>query len=101
MTRQGFRIALHLALLLAAGPLAAVPAAEATGPSSHAARLAQWRAARFGMFIHWGPVSIKGTEIGWSRGAKFPSKNTTTFTSISIPSSSTRMPGSGRPKRQE
>ena len=27
-----------------------------------------WRDARFGMFIHWGPVSLKGTEIGWSRG---------------------------------
>ena len=29
-----------------------------------------WRDARFGMFIHWGPVSIKGTEIGWSRGGE-------------------------------
>ena len=26
-----------------------------------------WQEARFGMFIHWGPVSLKGTEIGWSR----------------------------------
>ena len=31
-----------------------------------------WQAMRFGMFIHWGPVSIKGTEIGWSRGAQVP-----------------------------
>jgi alpha-L-fucosidase len=31
----------------------------------------QWfRQARFGLFIHWGPVSIKGTEIGWSRGGE-------------------------------
>ena len=29
-----------------------------------------WREARFGMFIHWGPVSLKGTEIGWSRGGE-------------------------------
>ena len=29
-----------------------------------------WREARFGMFIHWGPVSIKGTEISWSRGGE-------------------------------
>ena len=36
------------------------------------ARLAWWREARFGMFIHWGPVSLKGTEIGWSRGAEVP-----------------------------
>jgi len=27
---------------------------------------------RFGLFIHWGPVSIRGTEIGWSRGAQVP-----------------------------
>ena len=29
-----------------------------------------WKEARFGLFIHWGPVSIKGTEIGWSRGGE-------------------------------
>ncbi len=34
--------------------------------------LARWQAMRFGMFIHWGPVSLKGTEIGWSRGAAVP-----------------------------
>lgn len=27
---------------------------------------------KFGMFVHWGPVSIKGTEIGWSRGNQVP-----------------------------
>jgi alpha-L-fucosidase len=26
-----------------------------------------WGEARFGLFIHWGPVSLTGTEIGWSR----------------------------------
>lgn len=30
--------------------------------------LEDWRALRFGMFIHWGPVTLRGTEIGWSRG---------------------------------
>lgn len=30
-------------------------------------RMAWWREARFGLFVHWGPVSLKGTEIGWSR----------------------------------
>jgi alpha-L-fucosidase len=35
-------------------------------------RLAWWQDARFGMFIHWGPVSLKGTEIGWSRGSQIP-----------------------------
>ena len=28
----------------------------------------RWRDLRFGMFIHWGPVSLTGKEIGWSRG---------------------------------
>src|SRR5450759_218363 len=36
--------------------------------SSKEERLEWWKDARFGMFIHWGPVSLKGTEIGWSRG---------------------------------
>ena len=30
--------------------------------------LQQWQNMKFGMFVHWGPVSLKGTEIGWSRG---------------------------------
>jgi alpha-L-fucosidase len=30
-------------------------------------RIAWWRDAKFGLFIHWGPVSLAGTEIGWSR----------------------------------
>lgn len=34
--------------------------------------LQQWRDMRFGMFVHWGPVSQKGTEIGWSRGVDVP-----------------------------
>jgi alpha-L-fucosidase len=36
--------------------------------SSKEERLEWWKDARFGMFIHWGPVSLKGTEISWSRG---------------------------------
>jgi alpha-L-fucosidase len=39
--------------------------------TSVAANLEWWKDARFGMFIHWGPVSIKGTEIGWSRGKEW------------------------------
>jgi alpha-L-fucosidase len=29
---------------------------------------------RFGMFIHWGPVTLRGTEIGWSRGNAVPTE---------------------------
>ena len=32
--------------------------------------LKKWQDMRFGMFIHWGPVSQRGTEIGWSRGTQ-------------------------------
>ena len=36
------------------------------------AALENWQDMRFGMFIHWGPVSLTGHEIGWSRGAQTP-----------------------------
>lgn len=29
---------------------------------------------RFGMFIHWGPVALRGTEIGWSRSHQVPTE---------------------------
>jgi alpha-L-fucosidase len=32
----------------------------------------QWREARFGMFIHWGPVSLTEKEISWSRANSNP-----------------------------
>jgi len=34
--------------------------------------LKRWQDMRFGMFIHWGPVSLTAHEIGWSRGAQTP-----------------------------
>jgi alpha-L-fucosidase len=47
-------------------------AADAETPDQKAQRMKWWLDARFGMFIHWGPVSLKGTEIGWSRGRQVP-----------------------------
>jgi alpha-L-fucosidase len=49
-------------------------AAHGTEPSLQPDRnaLERWQEMRFGMFIHWGPVSIKGTEISWSRGKEVP-----------------------------
>ncbi|MCU0914847.1 MAG: alpha-L-fucosidase [Planctomycetes bacterium] len=38
----------------------------------HEARIAWWRQARFGMFLHWGPVSLTGLEISWSRANSNP-----------------------------
>jgi alpha-L-fucosidase len=41
-------------------------------PIGNEKKIEEWKDARFGMFIHWGPVSLKGTEIGWSRGREIP-----------------------------
>ena len=41
--------------------------AETNSPATTNARLAWWREARFGMFIHYGPVTLTGQEISWSR----------------------------------
>ncbi len=53
---------------------AAEQADEATAPQYRLQAapedVAAWQKMRFGMFIHWGPVSLKGTEIGWSRGGE-------------------------------
>ncbi len=69
----------HLLLLTAAMlscPLLiaqeAAPAAAAATPRSYPERLQWWANARIGMFIHWGPVSLQGTEISWSRANTNP-----------------------------
>jgi alpha-L-fucosidase len=60
-------------LALAAGRTAlARPGAEAEAPLPAPPDLGWWREARFGMFVHWGPVALRGTEIGWSRGDAVP-----------------------------
>ena len=67
-----------LGLLVAAG-LALPLVAESRGAAARETEdflkaspqdLRWWQEARFGLFIHWGPVSLKGTEIGWSRGGQ-------------------------------
>src|SRR5258706_11841723 len=50
------------------------PGAASTLPP-YPDRAQWWGDARFGLFIHWGPISLKGTEIGWSR---LPRPNGTT-----------------------
>jgi len=61
---------LSLMMLVAIAPIliAAVAPNGLDGTRPHSsARLKWWREARFGMFIHWGPVSLTGKEISWSR----------------------------------
>jgi len=60
-----------LGLLIVASTASLYPQTDSLlqkAASTREHRLEWWRKARFGMFIHWGPVSLKGTEISWSRG---------------------------------
>jgi alpha-L-fucosidase len=63
-------------LPFAAGLLARAqtkPAGDEPGAPKPA--IERWKDLRFGMFIHWGPVSLVGTEIGWSRGGERRGRN--------------------------
>jgi alpha-L-fucosidase len=44
--------------------------ASSTPPTETA--IANWREARFGMFIHYGPAALTGREISWSRANSNP-----------------------------
>jgi alpha-L-fucosidase len=69
MTKRLCFIAKLTAACLIGSPAGAgEPIAET--PDQRDARLAWWREARFGLFLHWGPVSLEGTEIGWSRAGE-------------------------------
>ncbi len=69
----GFTAGWLAALLLAPGvaAISAEPQA-APAPRPYPERLQWWAEARLGMFVHWGPVSLKGTEISWSRANTNP-----------------------------
>ena len=64
-------VALVTAVLFVTWPLRAAETAPrlptAETPTERDARLAWWREARFGLFIHWGPSSLSGKEISWAR----------------------------------
>jgi alpha-L-fucosidase len=67
-------------LLAVAAAFSGMTPARATGGggdahpdlNTNATSLARWQEMRFGMFVHWGPVTLRGTEIGWSRGEQIP-----------------------------
>ena len=59
-----------------AGSLLGLDVAGAAGNPPYAPpkpeAVKKWQDMRFGMFIHWGPVSLTAYEIGWSRGTQTP-----------------------------
>lgn len=42
------------------------------GPAFTQDPMTTFMSKRFGMFIHFGPVTLRGTEIGWSRSREVP-----------------------------
>ena len=83
VTRRSSLVTRHfltIALLLTFACSPQKPAATTPGGGgeanptlrTNAAALQHFRDMRFGMFVHWGPIALKGTEIGWSRGREIP-----------------------------
>jgi alpha-L-fucosidase len=64
--------ALSCALLAGLRLATPVPAQETNAVPVNPDAMKAWQDMRFGMFIHWGPVSLTGHEIGWARGAQTP-----------------------------
>ncbi len=58
------------AVLPALWMLHAAESGNPSMPAPYPERMQWWGEARFGLFIHWGPVSLKGAEISWSRGGE-------------------------------
>ncbi len=46
--------------------------AEVDPKKDYESRIAWWREARFGMFVHYGPVTLTGLELSWSRANTNP-----------------------------
>lgn len=59
-------------ILLANGCFAQAATTQPAWMKPQPAAMARWQAMRLGMFIHWGPVSLTGKEISWSRGTSTP-----------------------------
>jgi len=71
----GLPIGILTMLCACAGPRATQPAKDFLRASPEDLRW--FRDARLGMFVCWGPVSLTGTEIGWSRGGPRPGRTGT------------------------
>jgi alpha-L-fucosidase len=63
-------VAIFCAIGIQSSIAADTSSAAPTWPAARPDAIKRWQSMRFGMFIHWGPVTLKGTEIGWSRGTK-------------------------------
>jgi len=86
-----FSISIFLGLVICFLPACSVSQVDSEGVKDTADYLKAdeqdiqaWRQMKFGLFIHWGPVSLKGTEIGWSRGGERRGRNDKSTGSIPV-----------------
>lgn len=64
-----FWTAVYFVICLAAGPAFGIGGGDQNpGLKTNQTAIRRWQDARFGITVHWGPVALRGTEIGWSRG---------------------------------
>jgi alpha-L-fucosidase len=68
------RQTLFLILILISGTMPSFSQSndQKSKPVGNEKRIQEWKDARFGMMITWGPVALKGKEISWSRGVEIP-----------------------------
>ncbi|KKM70899.1 hypothetical protein LCGC14_1436160, partial [marine sediment metagenome] len=48
-------------------------------------KMKEWQDLKYGLFVHWGPCSIAGVEIGWGRKAPRQGVNSTWYPADAIP----------------
>jgi alpha-L-fucosidase len=82
MNDGGLAAKLLIALAVVTGAVAPVASAQVVDlgrvpqiketAAQRDARLQWWRDAKFGMFLHWGPVSLSGKELSWGRNGSRP-----------------------------
>lgn len=70
-------VLLFMAVFLSTNAKAQLSGGGEANPELHTNNesLKKFRDNRFGMFIHWGPVTLRGTEIGWSRTREVPAED--------------------------
>lgn len=74
VTAHSTSVAVLLAACVALNGRLALADESTEDDSATANSIKHWQELRFGMFVHWGPVALRGTEAGWSRGREVPAE---------------------------
>ncbi len=60
-------------------------AEEALDLNAYKQKMKEWQDLKYGLFVHWGPCSIAGVEIGWGRKAPRQGVSSTWYPTDAIP----------------